>query len=59
MICLDGLTVGLVVSYDRLREGDTNVLDCHFVVLIGSGHASQMRAQVLESLVVMLGQLAQ
>lgn len=59
MIALDRLAVGLVVSNDRLREGDAQVLDGHLVVLIGRGHAPQVRTQVLERFVVVARQSAE
>ena len=57
MVGFDCLAVGVIVTYYGLREGDANVLDCHLVVLIGGGNAPQMCTQVLESFVVVFGQL--
>jgi hypothetical protein len=59
VIAFDCFRVRLVVSHDRLRKGDAQVFNGHFIVLVRGRHSPQMGAQVLERLEVVLGQFAQ
>jgi hypothetical protein len=56
VVTLDCFTIRLVVSHNRLRKGNAQILYGHFILLIGSGHAPQMSREIFERFVIVLWQ---